>query len=550
MKRKPKNQSPFPSSTRGVLSLVLHGHLPFVRHPEIERFLEEDWFYEALFETYLPLLEMLERLEAENIPAPLTLSLSPTLLSMMMDPLLQKRAAAHMDRLLGLAEKESLRVQFFPAFQPAVRMYQARFQKYRDLYVKKYRFNLVPVFRGLQKRGRLEIITTAATHGYLPIMDVVPPAVRAQIGTGLDFYRKVFGVSSKGFWLPECGYQPGHEAFLEEKGVGYFFADSHALFHATPEPKYGTFAPVLCPTGMAVFGRDMESSKQVWSSTEGYPGDYDYREFYRDVGYDLDEEYLRPYLQPDGSRQFTGLKYYRITGPGDHKEPYDPEAGRVKAEVHAADFLARKIKQAEFILPQMDRPPLMVCMYDAELFGHWWFEGIDFLEAFYRKAAAQDALRLLTPSEYLERYPKNQKVQPAASSWGDRGYAEYWLNRSNDWIYRHLIKAEERMVELAGRFKKAVGVRKRALNQAARELMLAQSSDWAFMMKTGSHASYAVKRTEDHLVNFNRLYDQLQGEGVESEALQALEERDNLFPGIDYRLYQPLVQKKNSRGFS
>lgn len=531
----------------GYVALVLHGHLPFVRHPERERFLEEDWFYEALFETYVPLVDLLERLERDKVPAPLTLSLSPTLISMMMDPLLQKRALAHGGRLLSLVEREVARVQFFPEFQPVVHLYRERFRHVVGLFKDRHRLNLLPAIRGLADRGRIELITTAATHGYLPIMDLVRPAVRAQIAVALRLFRRVFRREPAGFWLPECGYHPGHDAILKQEGLRYFLVDSHALLHSTPEAKYGTFAPVRCPSGVAAFGRDMESSKQVWSATEGYPGDYDYREFYRDVGYDLDEEYLKPYLQPDGSRQFTGLKYYRITGPGPHKEPYRPEAGRAKAAIHAADFLERKVRQAAFVAPQMDRPPLMTCMYDAELFGHWWFEGLDFLEAFFRSAARREDLALTTPLRYLRRHTRLQPAVPAASSWGDRGYSEYWLNRSNDWIYRHLFTAGERMVDLAQHHPDARGLVKRALNQAARELLLAQASDWAFMMKTGSHASYAVKRTERHLVSFFRLHEQVISRKVDREFLEELEATDNLFPDMDYRLYRPMDGLKTRR---
>ncbi len=527
--------------------MVLHGHLPFVRHPENDRFLEEDWFNEALFETYLPLLEMLERLEAEGIPTPLTLSLSPTLLSMMQDPLLARRALSYGERLLSLVARESLRVQFFPEYQPVVQMYRERFTRLFDLFKDRHRTNLVPAIRGLMERGRVEVITTAATHGYLPIMDLVRPAVRAQVVTAVDYFKRVFGKAPSGFWLPECGYQPGQDVFLKEAGIRYFFLDSHALLHATPEPKFGTFAPVRCPSGLHAFGRDMESSKQVWSATEGYPGDYDYREFYRDVGYDLGEEELRPHLRPDGLRQFTGLKYYRITGPGDHKEPYRPDAGRQKAFLHAEDFLERKLKQAAFIAPQMDRPPLMMCMYDAELFGHWWFEGLDFLESFFRVAARRRDLELVTPDRYLERHPRVQEAVPAASSWGDRGYAEYWLNRSNDWIYRHLLTAAERMVAMAERHPAAKGLLKRALNQAARELMLAQASDWAFMMKTGSHAPYAVKRTEEHLARFFRINEQVMQNAFVRKELEEIEDKDRIFPDIDYRLFRALDTLRSRR---
>lgn len=530
------------------MALVLHGHLPFVRHPERERHLEEDWFFEALFETYLPLFEMLERLEQEGIPAPLTLSLSPTLLSMMKDPLLQRRALAHVDRLLGLLEKEEVRVRSCPEFQSVVGMYLSRLTRLRDLFVRRYRMDLVPAVRGLAARERLEVITTAATHGFFPILGLVEPTVQAQVRTALRLFRDVFGHRSPGFWLPECGFQSGHETILARERLGYFLVDSHGLLHAKPEPKFGTFAPVRCSPGLHVFGRDMESSKQVWSSTEGYPGDYDYREFYRDVGFDLDAGYLRPCLPEDGTRQFTGLKYYRITGPGTHKEPYQPEAGRRKADLHAQDFLGCRVRQAALVAPTMDRPPLMTCMYDAELFGHWWFEGLDFLESFFRHAAARRDIELVTPSGYLQRHPSNQAAMPATSTWGERGYSEYWLNRSNDWIYRHLLEAGERMVGLAERIPAAKGLTRRALNQAARELMLAQASDWAFMMKTGSHASYAVNRTETHLAAFQHLQEQVGFGTVDAAILKGLEDRTPLFPDIDYRDFCPVKSAGPRRG--
>jgi len=283
----------------------------------------------------------------------------------------------------------------------------------------------------------------------------------------------------------------------------------------------------------------MESSKQVWSSQEGYPGDYHYREFYRDVGFDLDLGYLRPYLPAGDVRVNLGVKYYRITGPGENKEPYEPAAARERAAEHAGHFLGCRERQVEWLSGIVtDRPPLIVAPYDAELFGHWWYEGPDWLDFLLRKIACdQRAIELITPSEYLAQHPRLQTATPSASSWGYKGYAEFWLNDSNDWIYRHLHRAEDRMVEMVRQHPGAQGLERRALDQAARELLLAQGSDWAFIMKTGSHRDYAVRRTQEHLVRFSRLADMIASGRIDERRLTEIEYADNLFPDLDYRVY-------------
>ncbi len=523
----------------GFLSLLLHCHLPYVRHPEHEYFLEENWYYEALFETYLPLLAVFERLEEEKIPFRLTLSVSPTLLSMGLDPLLQERAERYADHLIALAEREEKRVRKMPEFQPVVRMYLAKLQHYREQFIHRYGRNIAEGFKKFQDLGRLELMTCGATHGYFPLLGGREAAVRAQVQTALELHQSFFGRKPAGFWLPECGYQPGQEAILREQGLDYFFVEAHGLLQAVPRPKYGTFAPITFPSGMSVFGRDLESAKQVWSAEEGYPGDPDYREFYRDAGYDLPEADLHPYLQPEGLRRFTGLKYYRITGPTEQKEPYDPLRAVQKARAHAIDFLARRKKQAEEVSQWMDRPPLINCLYDAELFGHWWYEGPDFIYfLFERRHQEAPALSFVSPSDYLKQFPVNQPAQPVFSSWGLGGYSEFWLNETNDWIYPHLNKACDEMIQLASRPLPPSGLTVRALNQAARELMLAQASDWAFMMKAGNYRSFAEKSIKIHLIRFHQLARQIFHQDIDMKFLSDLEEKDNLFPRIDFRVFQ------------
>jgi 1,4-alpha-glucan branching enzyme len=185
-----------------------------------------------------------------------------------------------------------------------------------------------------------------------------------------------------------------------------------------------------------------------------------------------------------------------------------------------------------------DRKPIIVAPYDAELYGHWWFEGPDWLNFLMRKMACdQKTVRMITPTEYLAENPRCQIANPSLSSWGYKGYAEVWLDGSNDWLYRHLHKAEDRMMELARGHPSAQGLVKRALSQAARELLLAQSSDWAFILKTGSHVEYAIKRTKDHLLRFTKLYDSVKANRIDEGWLANIEYLDNIFPDIDYRLY-------------
>jgi 1,4-alpha-glucan branching enzyme len=523
---------------KGYLALVLHAHLPFVRHPEHEHFLEEDWLYEAITETYLPLITVFDRLMEDNVPFGLTMTLSPTLLAMLADPLLQDRYVRHLERLIELAEKEVWRTRWQPDFHEIARMYLERFNHCRYLFVQRYHKNLIQAFRRYQDEGRIEIMTCGATHGYLPLMEMIPAAARAQIQVAVRHYEIHFGRKPKGFWLPECAYYPGLDQLLKEAGLKYFLLDTHGVLYATPRPRYGVFAPLYCRSGIAAFGRDMESSKQVWSSVEGYPGDYHYREFYRDIGFDLDYDYIQPYIHPDGIRVNTGIKYHRITGQTDDKEPYVRKWALEKAAEHAGNFMFNRERQVEYLRDFLGKKPVVVAPYDAELFGHWWFEGPEWLDFLIRKIAYdQKTVRLTTLGQYLKENPRHQVAAPAGSSWGWKGYHEVWLEGSNDWIYRHLHQASDRMVELANRYPSAEGIQKRALNQAARELLLAQSSDWAFIMKTGTTVPYAVRRTREHVSRFSRIYEDIRGNRLDEQWLRDLEWKDNLFSEIDYRAY-------------
>ena len=256
---------------QGYLAIILHAHLPFVRHPEHEKFLEESWLFEAISETYLPLIREMEGWTRDGMDWRLTLTLSPTLCAMLKDPLLQQRYDRHLHGLLELAEKEIHRTHWDRTYRELAWMYHQRFTELLATWTRSDR-DLVAAFRQFQDDGKLEIITTAATHALLPLLNH-PPSVRAQILVARDHYRSCFGCDPRGIWLPECAYTEGIEEVLHEAGIRWFTVDTHGLLHAHPRPRYGVFAPVLLPNGVAAFGRDLDSARQVWSRNEGYPGD-------------------------------------------------------------------------------------------------------------------------------------------------------------------------------------------------------------------------------------------------------------------------------------
>jgi 1,4-alpha-glucan branching enzyme len=400
---------------RGYLALVLHAHLPFVRHPEYEDCLEEQWLNEALVECYLPLIRVMDGWVRDGVPFRLTLSLSPTLAAMFLDPLLQSRALRHIRRLIELSEREVKRTRRQAEFRRVAEMYRERFKTVLDTFLR-YDRNPLQAFRTFQEMGGLECITCPATHGLLSVLSVNESAVRAQVRVGLQEYRRCFGRDSPGIWLSECGYTAGLDQILKESGVRYFFVETHGLPYAEPRPRFGVHAPIYTPSGLAAFGRDPESSKAVWSSIEGYPGDFDYREFYRDIGYDLDHETIKPYLPAGGIRTDTGIKYYRITGRTDHKEAYVRSWAMEKAAAHAGNFMFNREKQIEHLSTRMDRRPIVVAPYDAELFGHWWFEGPEWLDALGRKTALTSGLSARSRPRIPGRPPGDQVCAPAPSS--------------------------------------------------------------------------------------------------------------------------------------
>ncbi|MDR6224753.1 1,4-alpha-glucan branching protein domain-containing protein [Desmospora profundinema] len=516
----------------GSIALILHAHLPYVRHPEQKDVLEERWLHEAVVECYIPLFMMFEELHRDEVDFRLALSLSPPLAAMLADPLLQKRTADHLERLVQLADREVERTKGDDSFLPLALMYRDRFHRVRDYYQRVQQNLLTPLCR-LEEAGRLELFTAVGTHPFLPYL-LREETIRAHIQAAVTSHEQLLGRRPRGIWLPECGFVPGVDPLLREAGIQWFCVDSHAFDAARPTPPFETDSPVLTPAGIAAFARDSRSSEQVWSSQTGYPGDYDYREYYRDIGYDLDWETIGPFVHPDGIRVHTGFKYYRITGYGEHKEPYNPDWAREKAARHARHFLDERRKQVREAKRRMGRDPVVTAPFDAELFGHWWFEGPVFLELLFRQMHFdQDEVKPITPSQYLSRYTDFPVCELSMSSWGRHGYGDVWLQGANEWIYPVLHRAEERMNDLVHRAERSSPEVQRALVQAGRELMLAQASDWAFIMDNRTMVDYALKRTKQHVARFDKLAAMVESKEVDPVYLGQVEELDSLFPDLE-----------------
>ncbi len=520
----------------GSLALILHAHLPFVRHPEHDEFFEEDWLFEAITESYLPLLALMRRLVRDGVSFRLTLGLTPPLCAMLEDDLLRTRYLRHLERSIALAERELERTRSDPPLQELAHFYFQSLTETRRLYLE-CECDLLTAFRQLRDAGVLELMASAATHGVLPLLASSPTAARAQVRIGCESFRRHLKAEPVGFWLPECAYAPGLDTILQEANLRWAVVESHSFALAQPRPRRALYAPCFTPAGPAIFARDPVSSRQVWSAESGYPGEPVYREFYRDIGFDLPADYV---FADSGSRtpRFTGLKYHRITSRGPEKQIYQRTLAESAARAHAEHFLESRLRQFER-LPATDFPPLLTIPFDAELFGHWWYEGPIFLEHFLRQAAARtDALRLVTPGDFLTQHATHEVIAPAASSWGEEGYLGVWLDESNAWMQPHLRAAAERMTEMARAHANSTDATiDRVLQQMARELLLLQASDWAFLIKNGTASHYAERRFKEHAARFHRLYRELKSGAIEGMFLSECESRDNIFPDSVWRHY-------------
>ena len=544
---------------KGAIALVLNAHFPFFKEcasprgktfptasappptanprndPKLES-AQESLFFEELSQTYLPLLEVIDRLEGDGVPFRLAVAVSPLLGQMLGDPDLMGRYAAHLDRQISFGEREAERAGGDEGRAKLARLYMDQAIDRRASLATRYGDGILSALCHPRRRDKIEILATPATAAFIPFLCAHPESAQAQVDVGLSFSRHALGASPRGFWLPGLGWSGGADPLLRSFGLSYAVVESHGVVHGEPPPSRGTFFPVKTPGGLVLLGRDRRAALDM----EAMRADGAYRDNGRDAGHELPAELVEPFLARNGARCHTGFKYWRAERGGNDGLPYEPEPAARAAEGHARAFLDNRREQlAQAALLMKDRP-LSLCAFDAGFFGSRWHEGPRFLESLFRLAADATDAEFVTPSEYIARQDAGafEECEPAFSSWGENGYAERWLDSSSDWIYRHLARACERMVEIAERFHDDSWVRERALNQAARELLLAQSSDWPELLRRQDSADFARACAEGALRNFSAIYDAMSSNRISTEWLTDLERRRGVFPDINYRVFR------------
>jgi 1,4-alpha-glucan branching enzyme len=550
-------------ASKGAFTFVLHSHLPYTRRagrwPH-----GEEWLHEAAAETYVPLLNHLTDMAEEGARVRLTLGLTPVLLEQLADPDVRRNFEQYLDDRIQAAERDVARfsAQGHPGYEGLARFYLEWYRRVESSFRERFGGNLVPAFRRLQDAGIIEIVTCGATHGYLPLLDR-DESIQLQLRAAMATHRRHLGVAPKAIWLPECAYRPayiaedgrvrpGLEQFLQHNGLSLFFADTHMIEGGRPVGvaagdaigPYGavvrrylvpmsaaqqaepatTYRPYyVSEPKVAVLGRNRRTGLQVWSAEWGYPGDFDYREFHK----------------KDGQ---SGLQYWRISGAGvdlAEKDLYHPEWAAHKVQAHADHFAHLVERLASEYNELSGEFGIVAANYDTELFGHWWFEGVDWLAAVLRRLASSAIVELTTASRYLESHPPDSVLHLPEGSWGAGGGHFVWDNVDTHWMWPLIHRAERRMVELVRAHPRAEGAALSCLNQAARELLLLQASDWPFLVSTGQAREYAMQRFESHVERFDALADSIERGEPDGELAASLWERDKVFPDIDYRWFAP-----------
>ena len=571
------------ATTIGFLNLSLHAHLPYVvNHGTWPHGLE--WLLEAATETYLPLLRMLDRLDREGSPTRLSMDFSPVLLEQLAHPVFQAELPQYLQRKLQYAREDEA---FFQQarelhFADVARFWQGRYQQALDD-LRRMRGDLIGSFRRLEEQGRMELLTCAATHGYQPLLGT-DESVRAQIRMAVRTHRRHFGRAPRGIWLPECGYRPagywqaavapegeerpypsfhriGIEQALEESGLTYFVVDAHLIEgsnrFASPygsglgssarhqetasasanggagqlpgeEKLYRAYAvgPDAEHAKVHVFPRDPRTGFQVWSGDAGYPADPRYLDFHK-------------------KRWPGGHRYWEVTGPHTDlgaKQPYHPELAEERTRAHAEHFVSL-VRSALQSAEESASPKVLCAPFDAELFGHWWFEGVSFLEHVLRAlGTGSRGVDLITGSAYLRLRAPEQAIEMPEGSWGAGGDNRVWLNADTSWTYALLYRCEHEVRELCtdgGWRDGALG--ERLARQMCRELLLLESSDWPFLITTGAARDYAEQRFQGHVDSY-RLLRSLwtafldQGRQLSEEQtgqLVSIEKTDDLFADVN-----------------
>lgn len=546
----------------GAFTFVLHSHLPYAR--QAGRWPHgEDWLHEAAAETYIPLLNALNELIDEEVPARLTLTLTPILLEQLADEDVRANFVIYLDEKIKAAEKDVVRFEETgdSHFVELAAYYRDWYEDVRSSFLERYGQDLVGAFRELQNGGHVEIVSCAATHGYLPLLDR-DESINLQLRTAVESYKRHFGRIPRAIWLPECAYRPGYieddgrerpgiEHFLAKHKIKLFFTETHMIEGGRPVGiaageaigPYGavmrryrvpfsevqpsepatTYLPYYVEeSDVAVIGRNNRTGLQVWSAEWGYPGEYDYREFHKKDG-------------------ISGMQYWRVTGARvdlAEKDAYHPEWAVYKAGQHADHFAHLVESLITEYRDQSGNYGIISANYDTELFGHWWFEGIEWIKEVLRRLATSEIVELTTASAFLKSHPPDTVLNLPEGSWGAGGTHFVWDNADTSWMWPIIHSAEQRMLNAVQAHQAARGAVRTVLDQAARELLLLQSSDWPFLVTTGQAREYAIQRFRQHVERFDLLLDSLDRDEPDADLAEKLWERDKVFPEINYRWFE------------
>ncbi len=544
----------------GSFVFMLHSHLPFYRKAGMWPFGEES-VYECMAESYIPLLNAISELWHEGIPAKLTIGITPILAEQLADPHINLGFEKYLNTRLEAAKRDEKR--FSPRGEAAdpdllhlARFYVNWFSQTLKHYVEVWDRNILAGFRKYQDLGAIEITTSAATHCFSPLL-ATDTSIFAQYKVGVESYKRHFGKAPKGFWLPECAYRPqagkrpGVEKWLYELGLKYFFTESFAIrggqtaevrkdfgpygsieyipMAARPNTGHDTFqAYWLKEYPVAVLGRHEEAGYQVWSADHGYPGDGNYREFHK-------------------KDDVSGLHYWKLTSKKTDladKQLYNPEAATSRMRENSDHYVGFLQQCLTDQLKATGEPGMVMVSFDTELFGHWWFEGVSWIKEVIRKLRTYTAVTMQTASEYLESHPPKTAIELPESSWGSGGHWQVWLNNDTEWMWPIINKSEKTMQELAVQKKDNGGLSSRAFNQAARELLLLESSDWPFLVTTGQAKEYAIERFNDHHERFKVLIGMIKSDKIEESKLAEIEAIDNCFPEISKSMFTPKTKAR------
>jgi 1,4-alpha-glucan branching enzyme len=538
-----------------ALCLLINAAIPFVpgnvslpseKHDEAEAAVlvkTQYWtspeirFFEEINENLLPLLLMFERLEQDKIPFKVALVLSPLLCSALNSKNLIARYLQYLDRQIAFGKKESTRSMNSKPLAELANYYLERYVQTRK-YLEKKNFDILEIFRHFNRIGNFELLATPATDCYLPFFTAYPEAIRAQLSVSLSSEKKFLGDEPMGFWLTNMAYSDELDDHLLDYHFRYTVVDTHALLLSKPPVSTGSFYPARTKKGLIVFARDFYLSRALREMNEEC-----YRDNARDAGYELSYEAVESFCSAEGERNPTGYKYwYRSQQNGCIQGIYyNIEKAQQQAAIAAKKYAAvceTHLEKAAFALGE-GRRPFSLITADIDTVGRKWSEGSFFLETFFRELHAKAEIELTTPYSFLskENTASFETVTPLYSSGGTMGYSEIVLDSSNDWIYRHIFRAVERMTEIADRFDDS-GIRERLLNQAARESLLSQSALLTAMLSDNSTAAQAKIQIERHLKYFTAVYESLGYNFMSAKWLSVLEERDYVFPELNYRVFK------------